>query len=178
MDKHIGLRMAKASQEDIAGGFELAAILDAIDKNQYPSYYATPADRDAAEEAEAIPTVFDPDDFDHLKHLHSLLTDLLDRRRGFSLWRVVMGMETILRNDILDPDDDCLAIHPKFAAQTREVPDGWALVPVDPTEQMIRSGAIWCRQSPGVAPTVNNECTAAMSYRAMLAAAPKQGEPT
>ncbi len=115
MGKTIGFTVAKASREDIAGGFDLAAILDAIDKGYYPSYFATPEDRDAAEEA-GIPTFFDADNFDHLKHLHTLLTDLLERRRGFSLWRLAMGMDTILRNDILDPDVDHLAIHPKFEA--------------------------------------------------------------
>lgn len=121
MVKHIGLRMAKASQEDIDGGFDLAVILDAIDKGDYPSYFATPEERDAAEEAGNIPSRFDEHDFEHLQHLHGLLTGLMDRRRGFSLWRVVMGMDVILRNNVLDPDDDCLAIHPRFAQREQEL---------------------------------------------------------
>ena len=119
MGKSFGLQMAKASQDDIAGAFDLAAIVDAIDKGYYPSYFATPEDRDAAEEA-GIPTFFDDDDMDHLRHLHQLIVDLLRRRPGFSLWRVAMGMDTILRNDILDPDADHLAIHPKFEAVAKD----------------------------------------------------------
>lgn len=119
MGKSFGLQMAKASPDDLAGGFDLAVILDALDKGYYPSYFATPEDREAAEQA-GIPTFFDYDDMDHLRHLHELLVDLLRRRPGFSLWRVVMGMDTILRNDILDPDADHLAIHPKFEVVAKE----------------------------------------------------------
>jgi hypothetical protein len=122
MGKIIGWTMAKASEEDIAGGFDLAAILDAIDKGDYPSYFATPADRDAAEESGNLPGYFDADNVDHLRHLHTLLVELLHRRPGFSLLRLVMGMHVILHNDLLDPDVDHLAIHPKFmaVAQDRE----------------------------------------------------------
>lgn len=120
------IRMAKCSQEDIDGAFDLAHIFDAIGKGEYPSYSATPEDRDAAEVAGGIPTFFDENDIDHLQHLHSLLTGLYERRRGFSLFRLAMGMDTILRNDILDPDDDCLAIHPKFAAETKRLRDALA----------------------------------------------------
>ena len=147
MGKHIALRMAKASLEDIAGGFDLAAILDAIDKGEYPSYFATPEDRDAAEES-GIPTFFDADDFDHLQHLHRLLMDLLQRRRGFSLWRVVMGMDTILRNDILDPDDDCLAIHPKFAAENKRLRDALAALVGSGDVAELRSMELALRELP------------------------------
>ncbi|MHB1057291.1 MAG: hypothetical protein ACYC0F_05345 [Rhodanobacter sp.] len=119
MGKSFGLQMAKASPDDIAGGFDLAVILDALDKGYYPSYFATPEDREAAEET-GIPTFFDDDDMDHLRHLHELIVDLLRRRPGFSLWRIVMGMDVILRNDILDPNADHLAIHPKFEALAQE----------------------------------------------------------
>lgn len=123
MGKTIGWTMAKASEEDIAGGFDLAAILDAIDKGDYPSYFATPADRDAAEESGSLPGYFDADNVDHLRHLHTLLIELLRRRPGFSLLRMVMGMHVILHNDLLDPDVDHLAIHPKFAAESKLLRD-------------------------------------------------------
>lgn len=150
MGKTIGFTMAKASREDIDGGFDLAAILDAIDKGYYPSYFATPEDRDAAEEA-GIPTFFDADDFDHLKHLHTLLTDLLERRRGFSLWRLAMGMDTILRNDILDPDVDHLAIHPKFetaAEQRQQLRDALAALVGSGDVAELRGMELALRQLP------------------------------
>lgn len=116
MGKHIRLRMAKASQDDIDGGYELGQILDAIDKGYYPT-----RQEEAGEEAGDAPTFFDADDIDHLQHLHRMLMDLLGRRPGFSLFRVVMGMETILRNNILDPDDDCIELHPRFAKREQEL---------------------------------------------------------
>ncbi|MGN6654736.1 MAG: hypothetical protein ACTHJ9_05290 [Rhodanobacter sp.] len=120
MGKSFGLQMAKASPEDIARFLELAAMLSAIDGGEYPCYFATPEERDAAEEAGNIPAWFDADNIDHLRHLHELLTDMLNRLPGGALWRVGMGMDTILRNDILDPDADHLAMHPKFEAAARD----------------------------------------------------------
>ena len=100
------IRMAKATMTDIDGAMDLCGIVDAVHRGYYP----TIGDQD-----EDAPTFFDKHDVEHLCHLHSLLQSIADRRE-VSLFRVVMGMDTILRNDILDPDDDCLAIHPKFAA--------------------------------------------------------------
>lgn len=104
-----GLRMAKASTEDIDAAMELASILHAISKNYYPTANN--------EETEATPTFFDEHDTDHLKHLYDLLAPVAEQG---GLFRVVMGMDTILRNDILDPDDDCLKLHPKFASDAAQ----------------------------------------------------------
>lgn len=172
MGKTIGFTMAKASREDIDGGFDLAAILDAIDKGYYPSYFVTPEDRDAAEEA-GIPTFFDADDFDHLKHLHTMLVDLLARRRGFSLWRLVMGMDTILRNDILDPDVDHLAIHPKFetaAEQRQQLRDALAeIVGSGDVDHLRRMEACIVATAPDSA----NKAISLKAIRALIATAPE-----
>lgn len=109
----IHLRMAKASREDIAAAGELASILDNIWRGYYPAY-------DGAEDS---PTFFDADKREHLEFLYERIRVLADRG---SLFRVVLGLETLLSdaNAIVDPDLDHLELHPRFKAL--EAPEGFA----------------------------------------------------
>lgn len=106
------VRMAKATQQDIDAAFELSSILDALDRGYYPS----------RETDEDPPTYFDSDDRDHLQYLHERLTDIASRG---SLFRVVGGLSTLLapENAIVDPDDDCIALHPRFSAHAASNPE-------------------------------------------------------
>jgi hypothetical protein len=173
MGKTIGLLMAKASNEDIDGGFDLAHIFEAIGKGEYPSWFATPEDREAAENAGGIPTHFDESNVDHLQHLHSQLTGLYERRRGFSLFRVVMGMHVILRNDILDPDVDHLALHPKFAANNKLLRDALAALVGSGDVTELRSMELAMRQLP--APDADKAVTI-NAIHALIATAPSLTE--
>lgn len=101
--KTIPLRMAKASTADIDAAFELAGILDNLGRGYWQG-------------AEGASTFFDLDNEAHTRFLAERLLKL--ERRG-SLFRVVGGLATLLNpeNAIVDPDDDCIALHPRFRAQ-------------------------------------------------------------
>lgn len=133
------IRMAKATTTDIEGAMDLCGIVDALDRGYYP-VIGDQVDQDA-------PTFFDPHDAEHLLHLHTLLQSIADRR-DVSLFRVVMGMDTILRNDILDPDVDHLAIHPKFAAENKRLRDALAALVGSGDVAELRGMELALRQLP------------------------------
>jgi len=103
-----GVRMAKATVTDLDAGFALAGVMESLAKGYYPT--------GGEAEAEGAPLHFDSDNIEHLQHLHELLLRI--ERRG-SLFRVVGGLATLLSpgNNIVDPDDDCIALHPRFKTQ-------------------------------------------------------------
>lgn len=98
------MRMAKASEQDIEAAMELMVVLNNVDSGYYP----------AQDDGEDAPTFFEPDDREHLAFFFARVKSCLDAAPGF-VGRVVCGMHTIMHNDILDPNEDCLALHPKFA---------------------------------------------------------------
>lgn len=110
-----GLLIAKASTEDIEAAMDLVAVVDSIGRGYYPTINS--------EETETTPTYFSVQTRSHLMHLYELIKGIADRG---GLFRVVLGMHAILRNDILDPDVDHLAIHPKFAAESKRLRDALA----------------------------------------------------
>lgn len=131
------IRMAKATMTDIDGAMDLCGIVDALDRGYYP-VIGEQVDEDA-------PTFFDQHDVEHLRHLHTLLQSIADRR-DVSLFRVVMGMDTILRNDIINPDVDHLAIHPKFAAETKLLRDALAALVGSGDPEELRGMELALRQ--------------------------------
>lgn len=114
----ITIRMAKATQDDMLASYDLMQILDAIDSDYYPS---RPQEPGAADTSADDPTFFDDASIDHLRFLHQRLKDCLARSPGF-VGRLVGGMSVILENDILDPNDQCLALHPRFETAAESVP--------------------------------------------------------
>jgi hypothetical protein len=100
------MKMAKASERDIEAAMELMGVLNTVDGGYYPSM---------DDDAEGDPTFFDEEDKAHLAVFYSRIKACMDRSPGF-IGRVVGGMHTILHNDILDPNDDCLALHPRLLA--------------------------------------------------------------
>jgi hypothetical protein len=105
--KTFGIRMAKAREADIEAAFEMAGVLESLGHGRYPS-------REGDEDA---PMHFNSDDYEHLQYLHQRLIEIEEKG---SLFRVVGGLDTLLNpaNAIVDPDDDCIALHPRFTAQT------------------------------------------------------------
>jgi hypothetical protein len=102
--KTVGLRMAKASDADLDATYAIANLLEALEKGWYPR--RDYGDSDA-------PVSFNPDSREHLAYLHERLLEIA---RTGSIWRVVMGLETVLspRNAIVDPDADYLTLHPRI----------------------------------------------------------------
>jgi hypothetical protein len=98
------MKMARASEADVEAAFKVCQILDQLDKLYMPS-------DDDSENAE----FFDRDDAEQCQKVVGML---LDATRHTSLFRVVLGMAVVLdpRNELLDPDADTIAKHPKIVA--------------------------------------------------------------
>lgn len=95
------MKMAKASNNDMEAALELCRALDVLEDGTLPEGMTEGDDcvfYDADEHAEKV-----------VEHLMSIF-------KKASLFRVCFGMTVVLdpRNEIVDPNDDCLAVHPKF----------------------------------------------------------------
>ncbi len=99
------VRMAKATHEDVDSAMKVATIVEGLHKGQHPG------DAD----------FFDEDDSEHLRALYDHLIAATSTAGG-GLWRVAGGMHTLLASAILDPDDDCLALHPRLQPVVWEAP--------------------------------------------------------
>lgn len=99
----VSVRMAKATDADMDAAYDMANLLSELGKGYYPR-------RNGDDDA---PTFFDSDDREHLEYLHQRILEIEDRG---SLFRVVGGMSTLLHapNQIVDPDSDCIELHPKL----------------------------------------------------------------
>lgn len=102
------MKMAKASEEDIEMTLELCRSLEDLEKGYLPA---------ALSGDEELPIWYDEDeDGDRVvQHLLAIL------RKG-SVFRVAFGMAVMLdpRNEVVDPDADCLEMHPKFDAAAKD----------------------------------------------------------
>lgn len=102
----MGMKMAKASREDMDAANEIAGILDNVSSGYYPSSDDAP---------DSDPTFFDENDRAHLRFLYDRLTSCMERAPG-GLFRVTGGFHTIMHNDVVNPDDDVLELHPRIVA--------------------------------------------------------------
>lgn len=86
----------------------LLGLLNTVSSGYYPS---------DSDDNEDDPTFFDEDEPEHLSQLWRLLKACLDAAPGFQ-GRVIFGAATMMdqRNEVIDPDDDCLSLHPKLKA--------------------------------------------------------------
>ena len=111
------MKMAKASEKDIDAAGNLLSILNTIDK-RFGGPWPTCEGPESIDEAiKGNDGVFDEEDIDHLRGLYNSLAKLLREAPGFHN-RVIGGMCYVVlfeENQIVDPADDCLALHPRFA---------------------------------------------------------------
>lgn len=95
------MKMAKASEADMAMAIKVCSALEAIDRRFFP----------AGSEGSNNPDDFDLDDDEHcgrvLRHIHKLL-------QAGSIGRVIWGMYVLIdpRNELIDPGADTLERHP------------------------------------------------------------------
>ncbi len=102
------MKMAKASEKDIEAAGNAMSVLNDISSGYFP----------AREDDVDAPTFFDPEDRDHLVRFYDRIKATLDASPGWPN-RIIGGMCFVVlydKNEIVDPDDDCLALHPRFAA--------------------------------------------------------------
>lgn len=106
------MKMAKASERDMKAAIEVMQILQNVDSGYYPGKSAQ-ADEDE-------PIFFDDEDAEHLRLFYDRVKGCMDRAPGF-VGRVIGGFHTLMHNDLVDPDQDCLALHPRFQSALDEV---------------------------------------------------------
>lgn len=107
------MKMAKASDADMAMAIELTQALEAISDNwaaTMPKQIAMHVDDDVVDSEG-----FSLDDDDKCRRVCEYLIRLT---RSASLMRVVLGMQVCLdpENRLIDPDSDVIAYHPDIAA--------------------------------------------------------------
>lgn len=106
------MKMAKASTEDLDAAIDVAGVIENVCGS---GYYPSKPDTDADD-----PTFFDPDDRDHLRAFYDRVMEIVAPAPG-GLFRVTGGMHTIFHNNIVDPDDDVLGLHPRLVAALEDV---------------------------------------------------------
>ena len=99
------MKMAKASSRDIDAAGDAMGVMSDISKGYYPDRTGGDEDR---------PFYFDEEDPAHLRLFYDLINETLDRAPGWP-GRVIGGMCFVIcydRNQILDPGQDVLDLHP------------------------------------------------------------------
>lgn len=111
---------------------------------------------------EALEAAAEPDDLSEWADMQFLLWDA-QRRAGISDGEITAAMEEKLKVNMArqwpEPKDGEPRLHIKAGGNTPVIPDGYALVPVEPTEKMLNA---WLSE------------VANCGYKAMLAAAPQR----
>lgn len=108
------MKMAKASERDIDAAGNAMSALNDISSGYYPK----------REGDECDDTFFDEENPDHLRKFYDLMKQSVDDAPGWP-GRVIGGMCFVVlygKNKIVNPDADCLELHPRFAqvAQQRD----------------------------------------------------------
>ncbi|SMG09859.1 hypothetical protein [Paraburkholderia susongensis] len=98
------MKMARADADDIEAALELVAILGNVDRGYMP---------DVADSEDE--TFFDPDRETHLKLFYECVMDCVERSPG-GIFRVVWGFQTLVANNVIDPELDYLELHPRLTA--------------------------------------------------------------
>lgn len=110
------MKMAKPSARDIEAAEELLQILQLIDA-RFGGPWANPEAGDSLSELlQAGKEEFDCDNTTHLQTLYNNLARLLRTTPAF-YGRVISGMCHVImyeKNEILDPESDCIDLHPRF----------------------------------------------------------------
>jgi hypothetical protein len=106
------MKVAKADRRDLDAAMMLLGLLDTVSSGYYPS---------DSDDNEDDPTFFDADDPKHLAQLWRRLEACLDAAPGFQ-GRVIFGAATMMNpgNEVIDPDDDCLSLHPRLTAALKD----------------------------------------------------------
>ena len=154
------MKMVKATEKDIAAAGELLGILDTIDRR-----FGGPWATDGPESLEQAlgDKAFDADSREHLQGLYNSLAKLLRQAPNFH-GRVIGGMCYVIlydKNQIVDPDADCLELHPKLTGAMKDAE----------RYRLLRRGQHWS-VIDGIGGTLRADALDAAVDAAMAAAMP------
>lgn len=116
------MKMAKPSARDIEAAEELHQVLQLIDARFGGPFQNHEAGNDLAELLDNGDNAFDSDNLQHLQTLYNHLARLLRNAPNF-YGRVIGGMVWVIMNEanqILDPESDCIDLHPRFQQMATE----------------------------------------------------------
>lgn len=122
------MKMAKASEYEIDMALKLSSILNNVESGDYPM----PIDDET--DCEDEPTFFNPEDQEHLRVFYDRVMACMNAAPG-GLFRVVGGFHTLMHNDIVDPNQDVLELHPRLEKALE------ALKKNDPVRSLISAHA-------------------------------------
>lgn len=111
----MSMKMAKASAQDLDAAMSISQALEAI-SGQWFSTMPEAIEKPPREgESERF-------DIDNPEHCRRVIEHLQQLTRSASLFRVVMGMHTVLspRNKCVDPDADTIEHHPERLADAKD----------------------------------------------------------
>jgi len=100
------MKMAKATDLDIAAAGDAMSVLNDISSGYYPS----------RDDSDYAPTFFDADNRNHLRKFYDLMKATLNAAPGWP-GRVIGGMCYVIlydKNEIVDPEARTLELHPRF----------------------------------------------------------------
>lgn len=99
------MKMARASEQDLECTNQVASCLDQLIDGYVPERMTTGKD-------------FEWLDVDDAEQYQQVLLKLIEIAQGGSMSRATFGMAVLLdpRKKLLDPADDCRALHPTLAA--------------------------------------------------------------
>ena len=99
------MKCARASEQDLEVANQIASCLEQLVKGYVPEGMTSGDD-------------FEHLDTDNAEQCQEILLKLIEIAEGASLFRVTFGMAVLLdpRNELTDPGDDCLALHPRLAS--------------------------------------------------------------
>lgn len=110
------MKMAKPSAQDIEAAEELMHVLQLIDARWGGPWPHPDAGESLSKLLDGEEDAFDCDDLTHLQTLYNNLARLLRTSPAFHA-RVISGMCHVImneKNEILDPESDCIDLHPRF----------------------------------------------------------------
>jgi hypothetical protein len=99
------MKVGRASTQDLEIANQIASCLDQLIDGYVPESMTSGDD-------------FEWLDVDDAEQCQSVLLKMIEIAKGGSMGRATFGMAVLLdpRNEIMDPNDDCLALHPKLAS--------------------------------------------------------------
>lgn len=100
------MQMARASEADIEAATVIEGILSDVDRGLFPRL-------PTGGYQENDPTLFDPENPQHLGEFFKRIIGCTRLSRG-GVGRVVWGYQTMISNNLVDPEKDYLAIHPRI----------------------------------------------------------------